>query len=134
MVNLDVLTPFCSIVTLNKNLSSKGQPKNPNAKFVALANILSSDSVRKTGSLYAGALANTDRRHYLNSYASENFVGLTSVKPSNNAPYFIRILTPKSKSCCRPNGVRESVPSLYVHVFKKERGPWALIPDEVEAA
>jgi hypothetical protein len=61
MLNLDVLTPFCSIVTLNKNFSSKGQPKNPNAKFVALANILSSVSVRKTGSLYAGALANTDR-------------------------------------------------------------------------
>jgi hypothetical protein len=127
MLNL-VLTPLFSIVTLNKNFSSKGQPKNPNAKFVALANILSSDSVRNTGSLYVGVF-----RQYDLICRGES-LGLTSVNPSNNAPYFTRILTPKSKSCCRPKGVREFVPSLYVHVFKKERGPWALIPGEVEAA
>jgi hypothetical protein len=46
------------------------------------------------------------------------------------------MLTPKSKSCCRPKGVRESVPSLYVHSFKKESAPWALsvVEDEDDAA
>ena len=70
------------------------------------------------------------------------------MKPFNNSPYFTLKPIPSSKlstmsatllehvgpsehhthSCSRPKGVRISAPSLYVHEFKKSRGPVAENP------
>lgn len=57
-----------------------------------------------------------------------------SVKLFKSSPYSCLMETPSSKFCSRPNGVKSSAPSLYVHLFRKSSSPQELHDEPLSVA